>query len=323
MTIAIVGGGGFLGQQVAARVLAHGLRPLVIHRGLTPTQLPEGALVAHADRADGERLADLFARHEVTAVVDIFALTLASSLPVMHATALQGARYVLTSSIDVYTNYAGLIGKEAPPVRPEPATEDAPLRSFRYPYRGDTRRPQGADHALLDDYDKLPIEEAALADGRMQAVIIRPPMIFGRGDRQNRFAWITRAAQRGTPFAIDARAAGWENSYAHVGDVAEALVLAATAPQAAGRIYNIGQAHVRTAAQWARRILDLMGHDDPVVCVPPEARGAMAERADGMDMRYPLTLDSRRIRAELGFAELVDEDTALREAIAYEMGRVA
>lgn len=323
MTIAIVGGGGFLGQQVAARALAHGRQPLVIHRGITPAQLPPEAVVAHADRMDGERLTALFSQHGVTTVIDIFALTLATTQPVMEATARQGARYVLTSSVDVYANYAGLIGKETPEIRLAPATEDAPLRSFRYPYRGDGRRPKGADNALLDDYDKLPIEEAALADGRFEAVIVRPPMIFGRGDRQHRFAWITGAAQRGAPFAIDARAAEWQNSYAHVGDVAEAMLLAATAPQAAGRIYNVGQAHIRTAAQWARHILDLMGHDDPVLPVAPEARGAMAERADGMDLRYPLTLDSTRIRNELGFAELTPERDALMEAIDYEMGRVA
>jgi hypothetical protein len=44
----------------------------------------------------------------------------------------------------------------------------------------------------------------------------------------------------------------------------------------------------------------------------------MADRAEASDLRYLLTLDSRRIRAELGYAEIVPETEALQRTIAWE-----
>ena len=41
-------------------------------------------------------------------------------------------------------------------------------------------------------------------------------------------------------------------------------------------------------------------------------------RAEASDLRYPLTLDTSRIRQELGFKEVVPEREALLATIAYE-----
>lgn len=314
MTVAIVGGSGFLGRNVALRLLAHGERALVIHRGNEPANLPESVAIAHADRMDEEALVTLFRAHDIRAVVDIFALSLGNTQAVINASKRVGARYVLTSSVDVYANYAGLLRKESPEILPTPATEQSPLRSMRYPYRGNTRRPQGVSEDLFDNYDKIVIEEAVAA-AEMDAVIIRPPMIFGTADKQRRFGWIVDNHKPGQDFEIDERAFGWLNSYAYVEDVADAFVLAALLPQASGKTYNVSQSFVRTAAQWAERVLALMGSDSRVVPAPA-GQGVWADRATAMDLRYPLTLDSSLIRAHLGYSEVVDETAALKKTIA-------
>jgi len=314
VTVAIVGGSGFLGRHVALRLLEHGARPLVIHRGNEPANLPETVSIAHADRTDEAALVELFRAHGVKVVIDIFALSLGNTLPVINAAARQGARYVLTSSVDVYSNYAGLLRKETPPIRLAPATEDSPLRSMRYPYRGNPRRPKGVSDDLFDNYDKLVLEETAAA-ADLDAVIIRPPMIFGVADKQRRFGWVVDNAKPGQPFAIDERAFGWLNSYGHVEDVAEAMVLAALSPKASGKTYNVGQNFVRTASEWAAHLLPMLGIDSTVTAAQA-GQGVWADRADAMDLRYPLTLDTSLIRADLGFAEVVDEDTALRRTLA-------
>lgn len=319
MVIAIVGGSGFLGPNVALRALAHGEKPLVIHRGREKAELPDSVAIELADRTDEERLVDLFRAHGVTAVIDIFALSAANTLPVMRASERVGARYLLTSSVDVYANYGGLLRKETPPVRLEPATEDSPLRQMRYPYRGNSRRPAGVSEDLFDNYDKLVLEEA-LPGMEMEWVVVRPPMIFGERDKQRRFGWVADNARPDTPFAIDERAYGWLNSYGFVEDIAEAMVLAALHPKAVGRIYNVGQDFVRPAHGWAERLLPFLGLDIPVVAAPAGS-GVWADRADASDLRYPLTVDTTRIRQELGFAEIVDEDTALeRTLFSYRSG---
>lgn len=314
MTIAIISGSGFLGRNVALRLLAHGEKPVVVHRGNEPADLPETVIIAHADRTDEERLVEILRAQSVTAVIDIFALSAANTLGVMRAAERVGARYLLTSSVDVYANYAGLLRKENVPVRMAPATEDSPLRQMRYPYRGNSRRPAGVSDDLFENYDKLVLEEA-LAAMHMEWVVVRPPMIFGTSDKQRRFGWVADNARPDTPFVIDERAYGWFNSYGYVEDIAEAMVLAALHPKAVGQVYNVGQDFVRPAHAWAERLLPLIGLDVPVTKAAA-GNGVWADRADAMDLSYPLTLDTTKIRRELGFKEIVDEDTALERTLA-------
>lgn len=318
MTIAIIGGTGFIGSEVAKRLVARGEDTLVVSRGRHPVNLPEGARQVAGDRMDTALIANLLRANGVTGVIDIFALSLRNTQPLLDAVGQTGARYVLVSSTDVYANYGGLLRKEAPPVRPEPATEDSPLRTSRFPYRSNSRRPKGVDDDLFEDYDKIPVEEAVRADSRFESTIVRLPMVFGPNDKQHRFAWIIDAAESGKPIALDRRAASWLNSYSFVTDIADALALAATHPTAGGRTYNAAQAQVRSVRGWAEVITSIMGVDAEITEVEPEANGIMADRAEAMDLRYPLTLDSTRIRAELGYAEVVPERDALLATIEWE-----
>lgn len=318
MAVALIGGSGFIGTEVARRLLLRGLAPVVVARGRHPLDLPQGAIFEAADRMDGPALLALFRRHQVDTVIDIFALGLLNTRAVLEAAGAVGARYLLLSSVDVYANYGGLLRRESPPIQFEPARETDPLRRFRYPYRGNPNRPQGVSAELFEDYDKIVLEEAALGDPRLAATIIRAPMIFGPGDKQHRFAWAIEAVRQGGSIAVDERAAHWPNSYGFVTDVAEAMVQAALSPIAAGRIYNVGQAFVRTPLGWLERFAGLLGHDIDIEIVPPAARGLLWQRAEVMNLSYPLTLDTSRIRSELDFTEPIAEDAALRLTIAAE-----
>jgi nucleoside-diphosphate-sugar epimerase len=220
--------------------------------------------------------------------------------------------------VDVYSNYGGLLRRETPAVQLAPAREDDPLRSFRYPYKGNPHRPKGVEADLFEDYDKIVLEEVAMADSRFETTVVRPPMIFGPGDKQHRFAWAINAVKASGRIAVDERAAGWPNSYGYVEDIAEAMVAAALAPKAAGRIYNVGQGFVRTPVEWLRVFAKLLGTSIEIEIVPPGDKGLLWERAEASDLRYPLTLDTSRIRQELGFAEPISERDALLATIAAE-----
>ena len=229
-----------------------------------------------------------------------------------------GGRYLLLSSIDVYSNYAGLLRRETPAVQTAPAREDDPLRNFRFPYRGNSHRPKGVSAELFEDYDKIVLEDAARADARFTTTIIRAPMIFGPGDKQHRFAWAINAAKAGGVVKMDERAAKWHNSYGYVADVAEAMLTAALDPRAAGRIYNVGQAFVRTPIEWLLSFAVVMNTPIEIETVPAAENALLHERANATDLRYPLTLDTSRIRRELGFTEPTTERDALLATIAYE-----
>lgn len=321
MTTAIIGGTGFIGTALIERLRLRGLAPVVISRGKHPVALPEGVVHETADRKDTARLVDIFRGHGVDTVIDIFALSMPNTAAVFEAVGAVGGRYVLISSVDVYRNYGGLLRKEQPPIQPEPAREDDPLRTFRYPYRQNERRPKGVEADLFDDYDKIVLEEAALADTRFETTVLRPPMIFGPGDKQRRFAWAIEAVKAGGVIPLDERAARWPNSYGYIADIAEAIALAAHHPKAAGRIYNIGQDFVRTPLEWLLTFGVVMGKRIEVETVPPDQKGLLWDRAEGSDLRYPLTIDTTRIREELGFEEPTAELDALRATIADEERR--
>lgn len=317
MSIAVVSGTGFLGQAVVRQLATLGLPALAIARGVTT---PSGVAFERADRIDTEALLAIFRAHEVSAVIDIYALSLRNTRPVIEATARQGARYVLVSSVDVYANYEGLLRKGSPSIHRAPATEESPLRSMRHPYRGNPNRPKGVDATLFDEYDKLSIEEALSSDNRLPYAILRPPMIFGPNDPQRRFGWAIDAARRGQDVSLDARAAGWLNSYAYVDDVAAALALLAVHPKAEGRTWNVAYPEARPQRWWLQEIFRLLGSGTKIEEVDPAAHGLLSERAMAMDLRYPLTLGSARIRHELGYSESMPEAEALSRTVSSENG---
>ena len=318
MTVAIIGGTGFIGSAVAERLVLRGLAPIVVARGEHPVSLPGPAILERGDRLDQARLSEIFKAHDVDTVIDIFALGMLNTRAVMEATAAVGGRYLLLSSVDVYSNYGGLIRKESPEIQPQPARETDPLRQFRYPYRGNPHRPKGVSAELFEDYDKIVLEEAAMGDSRFTTTVIRAPMIFGPNDKQHRFKWAIDAVKRGGLIKLDERAGKWPNSYGYVTDVAEAMVLAALDPRAAGRIYNVGQDFVRNPVQWLLSFAVMLNTPIEVETVPAVEKALLFERAEASDLRYPLTLDTTRIREELGFTEVVPEREALLTTISYE-----
>jgi nucleoside-diphosphate-sugar epimerase len=318
VTIAIIGGTGFIGRAVAERAVRRGLQPVAIARGEHPVDLPPGAVFEAADRMDRDALVTVLRKHRVETVIDIYALGMLNTRAVLDAMGEIGGRYMLLSSVDVYANYGGLLRKESPAVQPQPATEDDPLRDFRYPYRGNPHRPKGVSAELFEDYDKIVLEEAANADSRFATTVIRAPMIFGPRDRQHRFAWAINAVRAGGVVRLDERAAKWPNSYGFVDDVAEAMLLAALDPRAAGRTYNVGQDFVRTPIEWLLMFGVVMNQRIEVETVPAADKALLHERADATDLSYPLTLDTARIRAELGFTEPTELRDALLATIAYE-----
>jgi nucleoside-diphosphate-sugar epimerase len=150
-------------------------------------------------------------------------------------------------------------------------------------------------------------------------------MVFGPGDRQRRFAWAIRPMRAGKPtLEIDAQWAAWRTSYGFVDDVAQGLALAAVHPAAAGRTYNLGPSVASSQVTWARRIARRLGWTGEIRLVPRDGLDEARRAAfDALDLRYPLVLDSGRIRAELGYAEVAGPAQVLRRTIEDELSREA
>jgi hypothetical protein len=81
---------------------------------------------------------------------------------------------------------------------------------------------------------------------------------------------------------------------------------------AAGRVYNVAEPTAYTEAEWVARIAASFCWGGTIVAVTDEQMPVPFNTAQDLSM------DTARIRVELGYRELVDRDHALRETLAWE-----
>jgi nucleoside-diphosphate-sugar epimerase len=322
MNVMVLGATGFIGPPLVRRLLSQGHAVVAVSRIPGPGEA--GATPLALDRSDARAVARAVEAHGTEAVIDLWAMTLAGTAPLLDALAGRVGRYVLASSGDIYRQYGAIQRLEPEPEPRAALAEDAPLRTRLYPYRAEPRRKADDPAAWMDDYDKIPVERAATERAGLPAVIVRLPMIYGPGDRHGRFAWAVGPMRAKAPaIELDRDWAAWRTSYGFVDDVAAGLALAATHP-AAGGVYNLGPESAPDHLAWADRFaaaLDWLGE------VRTVARTAVAEplrsQLSALDLTLPLATDTSRIRAELGYREVTDPQAALQRTIEDEHRRAA
>jgi hypothetical protein len=133
---------------------------------------------------------------------------------------------------------------------------------------------------LDEEYDKIPVEREILADAELPGTIMR--------------------ATKG-----------------YVEDVGAAIALAAVLPQAAGRVYNVGEPDAPTELDWARAIAGTM-HWTGSFQLRSDASLPPFLRAPGNTDQHWIT-DTSRLRAELGFHESVSREEAIRRTVEWQM----
>jgi nucleoside-diphosphate-sugar epimerase len=271
----VTGSTGFIGSHLTALLRAHGWRV----RGLVrPGRDPARLHAAGAEAVFGT-LEDLPALTRACAGCDVvfhvaaalgpnadaqalFRVNVGGTENVLRAAATAGVgRVVFTSSVAVYGEAA-----------PEGADEDTPPNPSG-PYGESKVRAE----ALCLRY---------MAEHGLPVVILRPCFVYGPGDPYF------------LPTAISILRGGWfpvvdggrlPVDLVHVEDVANAHLLAATAPQAAGRAYNITDGRRRTLRELLELGARALGVRVRLVSVPRflVRPGAVVLRALGELLRVP------------------------------------
>ena len=321
MKVMVLGATGFIGRPLVHWLVGAGHEVVAVSR--KPGEPSPNVATPALDRGDPRTIAQAVESSRADTVIDLLAMTLAGALPLIEVLAGRVGRYVMASSGDVYRQYGGLHRLESVDRPSQLLDEDAPLRTRLHPYRATPPRPADDPQRWMDDYDKIPIERALAGRPDLPAVVVRLPMIYGPGDRQRRFAWAIKPMLAKAPvIEVDAQWAAWRTSYGYVDDVAAGLGLAATHPAAVGRTYNVGPLEAEDHVHWAGRFAALLGWAGQLRPIPRE-RVAEPTRThlDGLDLAYPLVTDTRRIRAELGYREVVDPADALRRTVEDEISR--
>ena len=181
----IVGGTGFLGSAIAARAAAQGDVVSILTRGQASAPQEVAAIVA-------DRFGPLTALlgQSFDLVFDTCAYIPDAVTHLMRV--LQPQRYVMISSVSVHDRFD----------RPD-LTEDSPVpeatESDFAPYRAKPFAEWGRVPVLPESYGRLKrsCELAAQAVMGERAILLRPGLIVGAGDRSDRLTWWARRLDQG------------------------------------------------------------------------------------------------------------------------------
>lgn len=314
MRVLVIGGTHFIGPYVVTMLHQQGHEVTVYHRGLHEPRLPAG--IRHIHRPEAAipvlHFPASLSDPPLDIVIHMFPVGEDDTKAAIARFTGVARRIVAISSGDVYRAYGRLLGTEPGPLEPIPLDEDAPLRSVHFPYRGTAKGP--TDWTF--HYEKI-LAERALLSGRLPATVLRLPAVYGPGDPYRRLrSYIKRMEDRRPAILVETAQAAWRWTHGYVEDVALAIAAAAMDDRAAGRVYNIGESTTPTMAERVQWVGRLMGWTGAVIPLGQEQLPRHLHTP--YEPRQHLVMDTRRIRAELGFHERVPAEEALHRTITWE-----
>jgi len=343
MRLLLIGGNGFIGPSVVSELVRAGHDVAILHRRLAEgsTVRTPGARAAASAAADttaaaeagvragtvthilGDRrhLADCAQRllaFEPEVVIDLILSSGRQARELMTFFRGHARRVVGISSCDVYRACGVFHRSEDGPLEPLPLTESSALRTKLQTYPpAQLRMLQGVFGWLDDEYDKIPVEQAILEDEEVPGTIVRLPMVYGPGDRLHRFGPVLSQIDQGQPeILFEDRHAAWRSPRGFVENVGAAIALAATAPSAAGRVYNVAERESWSELEWAQQIAGAAGWHGRFVVLPADRAPAHLRLPGNFDQHW--VVDTTRVREEIGYREPISREAAIRRTIEWE-----
>ena len=302
MRVAVTGGTGFIGSHLVAALAARGDAVRCL---LRPTS-NRAALPASAQLVLAEHLADRAALERLLrgadAVVHLAGLTRSWTPRALHE-----------------VNRGGTAALCEAAVRAAPALDQVILVSSQAAVGPSSRRRPRQENdpsAPVTAYgrSKLAAERVRLRYPRLAVTVVRPPAVYGPGDRDI-FAYFRLVHAGLRPELVPAS----RLSMVYVGNLVDALLLALAHPQPSGqRVFHVADRGVLTMSMVARWIAEAYGRRALRVPVPqaalavaglPLAAAGRLLRRDLLLSRDKLReiaqpawlLDTSRIAAQLGY----------------------
>ncbi len=310
MKILVIGGTNFIGLNVVLQLIEMGHEVTVFNRGETQTDLPKRVKWIKGDRHNLLQYKYEFQKLAPQVVLDMIPYTAKDAQGVVDTFQDIAQRVVAISSQDVYRARDIVWQRETGIIDPVPLTENSPLRSQLYPYRG------LSDDPFAYDYDKIPVEKVLMSTNNLPATILRLPMVYGIGDYIHRlYPYIKRMDDQRPAIILEEKLAHWQGCYGYVENVARAIVLAVNDQRATRRIYNVSESTI-TVADLVKAIASVVCWQGEIVILLKNQMQDTWKFEGNLDQHW--VSDSTRIRTELGYTEIVERYETLRRTIAWE-----
>ena len=318
MKVIAIGATGFIGRYVVTKLVEADHEVAVLHRGKTPLPACKGVTEILGERSTISKLRNEFRTWSPEIVVDMILSSARQARTTLEAFHGIARRVVAISSGDVYRAMAVVHRLDTGPLEPVPLTENSSIRTQTQTYSPEALAMARTAFPWIDEeYDKVQVEQAISSDPELPATILRLPMVYGPGDPLHRLYPVVKRMHDKRPVILH------EQSFAqcvpcrgYVENVAYAIALAATSAGTAGRVYNVAEPDPYTEAEWTAKIGRVVGWQGRVIAVPRHQ--APQHLILPYNFEQHLFMDSTRIRAELGYAECVPVDEALRRTVEWE-----
>lgn len=301
MKALVIGGTGPTGPVIVEGLAARGYEPVIMHRGSHEVDFANGYEHLHADPHFAEPVTEaLVDRH--------FDLVIAS----------YGRLRILVDLLAGHTDRLITIGGTVYERQPlsRPADESAG-RDLSHKL---VRRVQETEDAILRRHE----------DGTFVVTHLRYPNLYGPRQLAPREWSIIRRVRDGRTTIPVLDGGLTLESRAYVENAAQAVLLCVDQPEAsAGRVYHVADEVTPTDAERALAIAEAMGADVRLISYPSAAgqpayfwgggRNLEAMGRPGPPPTHHKLLDSSRIRAELGYSDLVPFGEAIKCTVAHYM----
>ena len=299
MRILILGGTRLTGPFTTRYLVEQGHQVTIFHRGKHPVDLPPSVHRIIGERRNLDQFTGEFKQHAPDVVLDMLAFTRQDAELLMRVFKGIAKRVVVPSSSDVYRAFGRLHGTEPGPVDPIPLDEDAPLRENLSIHK--------------EEYEKRWVEEVVMSDADLPGTILRYPMIYGPNDGGRTFDLVKRMMDNRPVIPFDEKVARWRWSRGYAENVAWATALAVTREQARNRIYNVAEPEGLSYLEWTQRVTRVRGWAGRIVVLP---HGRLDTGGGNYEQHW--VVDTTRIRAELGYMEVVSQEEALRRTVEWQ-----
>jgi nucleoside-diphosphate-sugar epimerase len=298
MKILILGGTSLTGPFTMRYLAGQGHQVTIFHRGKHQVDLPPGVNRIIGDRRKLDEFISEFRQLAPEVVLDMLAFTRQDAEMLMRVFKGIAQRVVVPSSSDVYRVFGRLHGTEPGPVDPIPLAEEAPLREKLSIHE--------------EEYEKRWVEQVVMGDPDLPGTILRYPMIYGPNDGGRTFDLVKRMMDNRPAILLDEKVARWRWSRGYAENVAWATVLAVTQERARNRIYNVAEPEGLSYLEWTQRLTRAADWKGRIVLVP---QGRLHEQGN---FEHHWVVDTTRIRAELGYMEVLAQEEALRRTVEWQ-----
>tara|TARA_A100001037_G_C15082121_1_gene604814 strand:- start:343 stop:1452 length:1110 start_codon:yes stop_codon:yes gene_type:complete len=299
----VIGGTGPTGPYLVNGLIARGYDVSILHRGSHDSD----AIPASVERIIGdphfrETLAEALGQRH-------FDLVVATYGRIRYIAEMIGRHTKRLITVGGAPGYRGVLNPERlyPSGMQIPVPEEAPRveseEEFRFGYLV-----RLTEDAVLQGHQR----------GDYSATHFRYPVVYGPRQITPTIWSIMRRAIDGRGFIVLPEGGLTLISRGYTENVAHSVLLAVDNPEiAAGQIYNCGDVHQLSLAQWVEIVARTMNAPIEVVSVPDAfaypARDLMMFRASA----HHQLLDLFKIRAELGYADPVHPVEALEQTIQW------